>query len=110
MILNSISKIMIQEIPKGVKKITSARSLQTTYLEILNEIREYPNKVIGISNKNDIPAVIMSTTKYESLLKLIEEMEEDHILEVSRQATEDYKNGFTKELTPQSINELFRDL
>lgn len=90
--------IMIQVIPAGVNKTTTARSLQTTYTEVSKELEENPETVIGVQRKKKFEFIILSPSKFASLRRLAQEAEIARLETLTEEAIKNYKEGNYSEL------------
>jgi PHD/YefM family antitoxin component YafN of YafNO toxin-antitoxin module len=98
---------MIQTIPAGINKITSARSLQTQYTTIIKDMKKTPNDVIGVTKDNAIEIVLMSHEKYGEMMRLLKEYESSRRLhEMVEEARAEYKAGKTKPLTKEWLRKM----
>ena len=89
---------MLQNIPKGVSKITSARNLASKYKDIIEEFEKDSDSVIGVTNKNEIKFVVLSSKRYQQIIQSLNERESEYLNKLVAEGLDDYKKGRTSEV------------
>jgi hypothetical protein len=85
---------MIQNLPKGVTKTTTARGL-VKYTDVISELNSDPDGAIAVEWKNSFEMVLIKPEKYERLLNAARESEIAKIDKLVEEGIAEYNRGET---------------